>query len=532
VLTTEAAGANPSGTAAPAAIADDRPSTGDLHEDGAAGHGERERVRWGPVLAVAAALAVARLGVATRYGWHRDEFYYVMCGRHLAWGYPDQPPVAPLLARLASEFGSGLLALRLMAIGAEVGCVLLAAVLARQLGGRWRAQALTAGAVAACPVFLGASSLFGTTVLDQLAWLVVLAVLNRALRTRRVVDWVWVGVAAGAGLETKNTIAVLLAGVAVGLALTRPAELRSPGPWLAAVLALVLWAPNLAWDATHGWANLHMAAVLARGQGGAVGSLEQLPLLLVLLAGPFLVWLWVLGARRLASAAGRTHRWTVVAAAVVVVAFTAGGGKPYYPAPMFAALFAAGAVTVEERLGAAGSLRRTAWPVGIALSGVGAALGTLPFLPPAAASAMSRLDPTLIETYGWPQLAAEVASYARHLPAGASVLTSNYGEAGALERFGPPAGLRLAVVSGHNAYGWWGPPTGNDSTVLAVGEWPASYLGRFWAEVTPVAPVRMGGVRDEETTGSYGHTHPAAIFLCQKPRGTWSQLWPALRHLD
>jgi 4-amino-4-deoxy-L-arabinose transferase-like glycosyltransferase len=120
------------------------------------------RVAWRPVLLIACVVAVIHLAVATRYGWHRDEFYYVITGRHLAWGYVDQPPLTPVLARLAAALPGGVLPLRILAIVAETGCVLLAAKLAAELGGRRRAQLIAAAAVAACPAFVAASVLFGT----------------------------------------------------------------------------------------------------------------------------------------------------------------------------------------------------------------------------------------------------------------------------------------------------------------------------------------------------------------------------------
>ena len=83
---------------------------------------------WGP-LGVATVAAVVHLAVATRYGWHRDEFYYVICGRHPAWGYVDQPPLTPLLGAFAAALPGGLWPLRLVAIAAQMGCILLTAVL-------------------------------------------------------------------------------------------------------------------------------------------------------------------------------------------------------------------------------------------------------------------------------------------------------------------------------------------------------------------------------------------------------------------
>ncbi|WP_370062716.1 glycosyltransferase family 39 protein [Streptacidiphilus sp. MAP5-3] len=482
---------------------------------------------WRPVVLIATAVAVVHLAVATRYGWHRDEFYYVICGRHPAWGYADQPPLAPLLARLAAALPGGVLPLRVLAVAAQVGCVLLAPMLAAEFGGRRRAQTITAAAIAACPAFVAASLLFGTTVVDQLVWVALLVLVARALRLRTTGSWLAAGVTAGVGLENKDTLAVLLLGIVVGLALLRREALRTAGPWLAGVMTLALAAPNVVWDAAHGWPNLRMARVLAAGQGGPLGSLEHLPVIGVLLAGPPLITLWVLGVRWLASPAGRAHRWVLAVAVVAVVVFTASGGKAYYPAPVLAALFAAGAVRVEStgwvRDRATG---RHSWARRIGVSALAALLMGLPVLPVSAADAVRALNPTVIETYGWPGFVEQVRKAAATLPPGTPIFTSNYGEAGALTILGPAQGLRQPVFSAQNTYALWGPPPGRPDVALCVGEFGPAQLHRSWAEVTEVAPIQMHGVHDEETD------HHAAIYVCRQPRGTWAQLWPTLVHFD
>jgi hypothetical protein len=481
---------------------------------------------WRPVLVVLAVAGTAHLAVATRFGWHRDEFYYVIAGRHLAWGYPDQPPVAPLLARLAADLPGGVLPLRLLAIAAQLGCVLLVAALAAQFGGRARAQTIAAAAVAACPVFVAAALLFGTTVLDQLAWAAVFVTVARALRTGTVRAWLLAGAVAGVGLENKDTIGVLLLGVAVGVVLFRRPALRTAGPWWGGGLAVLMLAPNLVWNARHDWAQFRMGGVLSAAQGGPLGSLAHLPELALLLAGPSLVALWIAGARWLGSAAGRDHRWVLVVAVTAAVVFTASGGKSYYPAPALLGLFAAGGVWFESRVAAGAG--RWRWPIAIGVSGVFALLIGLPVLPLRAENALRAINPQPVETYGWPAFVRQVTAVADTLPPGATIFTSNYGEAGALTVLGPGAGLRLPVSSGHNGYMLWGPPAATTpDTVLCVGEFSAAYLRRSWSDVREIAPVTVpGGVVTEETA------RHAAIYLCRRPRGDWDRIWPGLRHLD
>ncbi|MGW4487797.1 glycosyltransferase family 39 protein [Amycolatopsis sp. NPDC004368] len=478
---------------------------------------------WRPLLAVVAVAGVVHLVVAARFGWHRDEFYYVISGRHLAWGYPDQPPLTPVLARLAAELPGGVLSLRVLAIVAQLGCVLLAAKLAAELGGRRRAQVLAAVATAVCPVFVAGSMLFGTTVTDQLVWAAVFVTVARALRLGSVMAWLVAGAVAGVGLENKDTVGVLLLGIVVGLVVFRRPVLRTPGPWLAGGLAALLLAPNVVWNAQHSWAQLRMAGVLADKQGGALGALPNVPLLLLVLAGPPLIVLWVFGVRWLCSAAGRDHRWVLVVAVTALVVFTAGGGKVYYSAPALLGLFAAGAVHAESR--AAGS--RWRWATALGLSGVFAVLIGLPVLPLRAEAVPASVNPQLVETAGWPEFVHQVTAAADTQPPGTTIFTGNYGEAGALTILGPAAGLRNPVSSAHNGYLLWGPPTGTPDSVLCVGEFGPDYLHRFWSDVRELAPISApDGIANEETT------HHAAIYECRRPRGSWAALWPGLSHLD
>jgi hypothetical protein len=478
----------------------------------------RTAVAWRPVWLVAGVVAVVHLAVAARYGWHHDEFYYVMCGRHPAFGYVDQPPLTPLLAALAATLPGGVLPLRVLAVAAQVGCVVLTGVLAAEFGGQRRAQVLASAAVATSLVFVGGSMLFGTTVTDQLAWAATFVLTARALRTATVRAWLLVGVVAGVGLENKDTIAVLLLGIAIGLWAFRRDVLRTPGPWLAGGLAVLIAAPNVVWDATHGWPNLAMAHVLSAREGGPLGSLAQLPVLAILLAGPLLVGLWVLGVRRLAGA--REHRWALVVAVVAVVVFTAAGGKEYYAAPVLVALFAAGAVRVETvRAQAVGRW----WPAAIAVSAVISLLLGLPVLPPAAATALRPVNPELMQTYGWPEFVDQVARAATTVPPGTPIFTSDYGEAGSLAILDP--GLGHPVYSSHNNYALWGPPAGTPDTVLCVGRFTATQLHRFWSQVTEIAPITFpDGLRNDEVA------QHAEIYLCTRPHGSWAQLWPSLRH--
>jgi hypothetical protein len=478
---------------------------------------------WSAVGTVAGITAIAHFVVASRHGWHRDELYYAEAGRHLAFGYVDQPPLTPLVARLADLLPGGVLPLRVVAVAAQIGCVLLVAALAREFGGGRRAQTIAAACMAASPVAVGASLLLGTTVLDQLLVVATILLTVRALRTRRLAAWIVAGVVAGVALENKQTVVVVIAGLLLGLLLTRRDALRDAGLWVAGVVALVVWLPNLVWNARNGWPSVDMAREIGDEQGGPLTSFAQLPLAIFAVAG-LLVVVWLAGLVWLVrDPAGRPHRWMVVLGAFALVVFAASAGKLYYAAPTLFPALAAGAVAIDQRSTARGWFGSPVLATLVVISWASVTLLMLPFLP-----AEEALVGEQRETYGWPQLARQVTLVANTLPRGTVVFTSNYGEAGAVSRFGPEYGLQAPVRSGHNAYGDWGPGlAGRPRVVLAVGLFDEDFLRRAWSSVQRVARIHFADDVDNEET-----TEQAAIYLCRDPLGTWAQLWPRLRHLS
>ena len=211
-----------------------------------------------PVLGAAALLVAIELAVAARYGYHRDELYFLACARHLAWGYVDQPPFVPALARLATAlFGTSAVALRVFPAFAGGAAVVCTALTARELGGRWRAQTLAALAAATSAQVLAAMHLLSTTAFDFFFWAAVILLVVRLLRTRDQRLWLAIGAVTGVALLNKYNIAFLLAALVFGLlAGGQSWALRGWRPWAGGALALLIWSPNLVWNAQHSWAAL------------------------------------------------------------------------------------------------------------------------------------------------------------------------------------------------------------------------------------------------------------------------------------
>ena len=232
---------------------------------GRSGPPELPGLATGPVAGIAALLAALLIAFSGRYGYHRDELYFIACGRHLAWGYPDQPPFVPLVARLMTDLAPGsLVVLRLPSALAAAALILLTGLLTRELGGRRAAQVLACAAVALAPLVTAASHLLSTTTFDLPAWALLLWLLIRILRTGDQRLWLAAGLAAGVGLLDTDLVAFLIIAVVVALAIAGPrAPLRSPWFYAGGLIALAAWAPYLAWQASHGWPELKVAHSIA-----------------------------------------------------------------------------------------------------------------------------------------------------------------------------------------------------------------------------------------------------------------------------
>ena len=307
---------------------------------------------------------VGLLALAPAYGFHRDELYFVVVGRHPALGYVDQPPMTPLLSAAAvALLGLEPFALRVLPALTIGGVVALVAAIAGEMGGSRRAQGLAA-LVAAVSGYLAVGHLGVTATYDVGFWALILWLATRLLRGGDPRLWVVVGAVAGLGLLNKHLVLFLVGGLFVGLLAHRRDLLRSPWPWLGALVALLIWSPNLAWQAANGFPQLTMAGRIA---GEGIENRVMLLPQLLLLAGPLLFPLSILGLWRLARAP-ELQRFRALATAflaVLGVVFLS-GGKSYYVAGALPVLMAAGAIAADTWL------RRGGWraPVlGVATAG-------------------------------------------------------------------------------------------------------------------------------------------------------------------
>ena len=487
----------------------------------------RTDVAWGGLGALAGGIAALLLATSGRYGYHRDELYFVRAGYEPAFGYVDQPPLTPLIARATDVLLPGsLTGLRLPSVLASALVVLLTGMLAREMGGGRGAQLMAAASMAVSAILLAVGHLLSTTTYDLLAWTALTWLLVRSLRDGGPI-WLATGAVAGLALQNKWLPLVLLAAVLVGVLAVGPrAALATRWPWLGTTVALLIWAPNLVWQAANGFPILGLSAAIAAGSSGSSQPWYAfLPFQLVLVS-PLLVPVWALGWWRLArDPALRTWRAFALAYVLVAALFVVTGGKPYYLAGFFPVLLAAGSPALVDWVRRGASRARAGMVVAaLALSLAMSAVLMLPLVP------VTELAQTPIpdihydagETVGWPEFAATLAAVHARVPAGerVAVLTGNYGEAGAVDRFLP--GLAPAH-SGHNAYWEWGPPPEEAGTLIVVGLDEAD-LRRWFGAVELAARIDNGvGVENDE--------QGEPVWLVRERRIPWSQLWPRLREV-
>jgi hypothetical protein len=500
--------------------------------------GDRLALRWLPLFALA-----FHLSTAHRYGVFRDELYYVACGRHLDFGYVDHPPLVALISRVASVLmGTSLLGLRLPAALAGAATAWVAAQLARELGGRAYAQRL-----AAVCVTLGGNALFTFQVLsmnafDHLAWALCAWLAARALRTGSERTWLMFGLAAGLGLLNKISVGFLGAGLALGLVLFRRDVLARRGPWLAAGLAGLLFLPHVLWQVAHDFptrefiANARAEKMVDFGPGkflvlaGLEGGPGSIPVALVGLVGLWSLTRW------------RQHRPLAVAFVAVLALLASTRSKPYYAAPAFVIVFAAGGATLEALRGRLGRVLRAA----AAFLALGLGAMVVPFakpvlspqqyeryaqalgVTPAAAERheLGRLPQHFADMHGWRELAERVAAVCDALPpedrARARVFGQNYGEAGAIDFFAPSLALPPAL-SAHNSWFLWGPGDWTGEVLIVIGDERERLLELFES-------VELAGRTDCIDCMPYEDDLP--IWVCRNLRMPVAELWPRIKNYN
>ena len=485
----------------------------------------------GVLVLVATARVALHVATNGQYGFHRDELQTFDDARHLDWGFVVYPPVTPLIGRLELLlFGSSLIGFRFFAAVAVSAIMVLTGLIAKELGGTRHVQLLAAVAAGISPVSLAQGAVFQYVSFDYLWGVAVTYLLVRLLKSDDPRWWVPIGGVLGLGMETRYTTGFLALGIACAVVLTRERRfLRSGWLWAGVGVSLLIWLPNLIWQMQHHFISLEFLSYLhARDlrQGRYAGFLrDQLSVCVNLVTAPLaLLGLWFY----LVHQEGRRYRllgWTF---AVTFLLFTLAGSRFYYTAPLYPMLLAAGSVFLGKLLdrlrpGRSRLVYGLQWAA-MLLNGVFIALLVMPVAPIGSSiwKITSRLHDQFREEIGWPDLARSVANVYHSLPLEerehTGILAGNYGEAGALNLYGPVLSLPHAMGL-TNSFWYRGYDPRLPQTVIVAGFDLEEGRKLFGSCLVAAKNTNLFGVENEESSD-----HPD-ILLCRDLRRPWSVYW-------
>lgn len=463
-------------------------------------------------------MAVLAIHMATnhRYGFHRDELQVLDDARHLDWGYVVYPPLTPAVARVSLElFGPSLLALRTFTALAMSLIIVLAALMARELGGGGAAQTIAAGLTAIAPIAVIQGALFQYVAFDMLWWVTIAWLMIRLIRTGDGRLWIAIGAAIGLGAMTRYTIGFFVAGVVAAVLFTPlRSHLRTKWVWLGVAVSILIFLPNLVWQMRHDFISLEFLRSIHERDveiGRTSGFfIEQL----FVPASIFTIPWWLAGLWTVFRVPHlRAIGWMFV---VPFVLFVAAEGRSYYTGPLYPMLLAAGAVVWHRHTIAAA--------IAIACGAIMSGALMLPLATVGSTwwNAVAGAHDNFAEQIGWPELVAQVAKIHQQQPPGTAILAANYGEAGAINLYGPAYGLPRAIsgVNSHWSRGYGATPP---ERVIILGASKEGADERFTGcEVAGLVTNRWG-VENEEI-----RDHPQ-IVVCGQPREPWPLLWERLR---
>jgi hypothetical protein len=496
------------------------------------------------------ALAKFAIHVATNlaggYGYFRDEFYYIACSDHMAWGYVDQPPLSIAIlwfSRLL--FGDSLVALRILPAAAGAVVVALAGLMTKELGGNRFAQVLAACCVVVAPLTLGSNSFYSMNSFDLLFWTLSFYLLVIILNNDTQKHWLVLGLVLGLGLLNKISVLWLGGGLGVGLLLTPNRRLLlARRVWLAAAIAFFLFLPHIIWQAANGFPTLEFIKNATSNKYVAVSPVEMF-MQQALNMNPltFLIWFPGLVYFLVSQSSKRLRILPVIYLTVFLILVVNRNSKAEYLGPMFPMLFAMGAFTVEKLI------LKFNWrwlkpgvlvllvlggivlaPFAIAVLPVESfiayskALGVAPSTPEK--NEVSKLPQFYADMFGWENMVAAVAdAYNTLTPeekTKCAIIGNNYGEAGAIDFLGGKYNLPKAI-SGHNNYWLWGPRSATGEVVIRLG-------GSIEAMRESYNNVQQVGTFRDDYCMPYENN--MAVYICKNRRTPLNKDWAEFKHYN
>ena len=475
-----------------------------------------------------------------QYGYFRDELYFLACSEHLDWGYVDFAPLVAVITKLSLMlFGDSLSAIRFLPAVAGALLIVLTGLIVIELGGKRFAVLLGCLCVLVAPIYLIFGTLLSMNAFEPLFWMGAVYFIILTINRKDPRYLIGFGLFVGFGLQNKHTMLLLISGILIGLLFTRERRIMT-NKWLlvAGLIAVAIFLPNLIWQHQHNWPTIEaISNVAATGKNVPLSPLEfVLQQFIVML--PFTAPVWIAGLWFFfLDDQGKHYRMFGIAYVVMLLIMFVTSSKSYYIASAYPVLFAGGAVLLEKLFEEKRKIRwlKVAYPILLIVTGgIFAPMflpvlpvdtyityqQTLGFVPPK--SEVGHVGPLpnyYGDMFGWPEMVETVAEIYHNLPpeerAKAAIFAQNYGEAGAIDFFGPNYDLPKAI-SGHQNYYLWGPRNYTGEVMILVG-FPPDRANRICGSV--------------EEAGTVGHPYAMAeehytIYICRDLKGGLQETWP------
>ena len=495
-----------------------------------------------PAWCVAVAVFLLHIVTAPYYGFFRDELYFIACSDHLAAGYVDFAPLAAWILRINRMlFGDSLYALRWLPALAQASQVVLTGMIARELGGRRFAVLLSTIGIGLAPVVLGNATRYSMNCFEPLFWMASIYLLLRVINGGDQRLLLGLGIACGLGIENKHSTLFFIAALLLALAWSPERRLfASKWLWGAAAITFALALPNLIWQMQHGYAtyvDLHNVRMIHKNV-----ELPPIPFIVqqIMMLNPMLAILWIPGIGYLFfTREGRRYRVIGFTFLIFFLELLVMKGKDYYVAPIYPIVFAAGGVLWERLTRVRFTWFRYVLAAHAVAAGVVSMPIVIPLLTPAKAAVYARalgatqqktetkmqgeLPQHFADEFGWTELVEKTAQLYHSLPSDeqkkTAILGGSYGDAGAIDFFGPKYGLPKSI-SAHQNYWYWGPRDYTGESVILL-HWPREAAERHCATVVEGATLDSPwSMKEEQYT----------IWLCKGMRPSLQEFWPDLKN--